>query len=75
MERTDSLEKTLMLRRIKDKRRMGQQSKRWLDSIPNSVDMNLNKLRETVEVRGAWYAVVLGVTKCQTEQQQVPRND
>ena len=42
MERTDSLEKTLMLRRIKDKRRMGQQSKRWLDSIPNSVDMNLS---------------------------------
>ena len=75
MERTDSLEKTLMLRRIKDKRRMGQQSKRWLDSIPNSVDMNLSKLRETVEVRGAWYAVVHGVTKSQTEQQQIPRND
>ena len=54
MERTDSLEKTLMLRRIKDKRRMGQQSKRWLDSIPNSVDMNLSKLRETVEDREAW---------------------
>ena len=75
MERPDSLEKTLMLGRIKDKRRMGQQSQRWLDSIPNSVDTNLSKLREIVEVRGAWYAVVHGITKSQIEQRKVPRND
>ena len=66
MERTDSLEKTLMLGRIKDKRRMGQQSQRWLDSIPNSVDTNLSKLQERVEDRGAWPAAVHEVTKSRT---------
>ena len=78
MQRTDSLEKTLMLGRIKDKRRMGQQRKRWLDSIPDSVDMNLSKLQEIVEVRGPRTLLVRGVhgvTKSQTEQRQVPRND
>ena len=67
-----------MLGRIKDKRRMGQQRKRWLDSIPDSVDMNLSKLQEIVEVRGPRTLLVRGVhgvTKSQTEQRQVPRND
>ena len=58
--------KTLMLRKIEGKRRSGWQSMRWLDSITNSVDMNLSKLWERVEDRGAWRAVVHEVTKSWT---------
>ena len=54
MRRADSLEKTLMPGEIKDKRRRGWQRMRWLDSITDSVDMNLRKLQEIVKDRGAW---------------------
>ena len=62
--RADSFEKTLMLGKIEDKRRRGQQRMRWLDSITYS--KNLSKLQETVKDRGAWYAAVHGVTKSWT---------
>ena len=54
MGRANSLEKTLMLGKIEDKRRRGQQKMRWLDSITDLVDVNLSKLYETVQDRGAW---------------------
>ena len=57
MQRADSLEKT-MLDKIEGKRRKGQQSMRWLDSVVESMDMNLSKLQEIVEDRGAWNATV-----------------
>ena len=61
--RTDSLEKTLILGKTEGKRRRGWHRMRWLDGITDSVDMNLSKFLETVEDRGAWHAIVIGVTK------------
>ena len=66
MQRTNSLEKTLMLGKIKGKRRKGQQRMRWLASIINLMDMNLSKFWEIVEARGVWHATVHGVTESDT---------
>ena len=66
MRRADFLKKTLMLGKTEGKRRSRWQRMRWLDSITDSMDMNWNKVWETVEDRGAWRAAVHGVTKRQT---------
>ena len=63
MQRADSLEKTLMLGKIDGNRRRGQQKMRWLDSITDSLDMNLSKFQEIVKDREAWHAAVHAVAK------------
>ena len=68
MQRTNSLENTLMLGMIEGKRRRGQQKMRCLDSMTDSMDMNLSKLREIVKEREVWHAAVHGVTESWTQQ-------
>ena len=67
MRTANSLEKTLMLGRIEGRRRRGLERMRWLDSITDSVDLNLSKLEKIVEDRGAWHAAIHGVTRSWTQ--------
>ena len=73
LKRDHSLEKTLMLGKTEGKRRRGQQRMTWLDSITDSMDLNLSKFQELVKNRKAWHAVIHGVAESDTTEGQTPK--